>query len=453
MTPVDRTAPPPSAAIRPFDFPDVDRRELGGGLDLRVARLARLPVVSANLFVRAGESALGEERAGLAVLAGDALEGGTKRRSGSELAEALERLGARMGFSTGWEGTTISLSCLAERLEEAVAILAETVLQPEFPEEEVARARDQQLAQIRQRAMDPSSIAGDEASRRIFAAGVPYARPLGGSVASVEGLDRDALAAYAAAWYRPASGGLVVAGDVDVAEIETLVRDGLGGWDGSPPAREAFEVVPATTERRVWVVDRPGSVQSEIRVGHVGVERSNPDVFALSVLNTLLGGAFTSRLNLNLRERNGFTYGVRSRFALRSRPGCFQVSTAVGSEVTAPAVREILGELERLVEGGPTEEEVVAARDYIAGVFPLRLESAGQVASRIVEQVVFGLPEDYHATYRDRIRAVTVEEAAEVGRRHVRPAESQIVVVGDASTVAPALEELSVGPVEVVSGA
>jgi zinc protease len=266
----------------------------------------------------------------------------------------------------------------------------------------------------------------------------------------VEGVGRAALAAYAEAWYRPATGGLVVAGDVDASEIESLVRAGLGGWEGSPPALDAFDVVPVTTERRVWVVDRPGSVQSEVRVGHVGVERSHPDVYALSVLNTLLGGAFTSRLNLNLRERNGFTYGVRSRFALRSRPGSFQVSTAVGTDVTAPAVREILAELERLVEGGPTEEEVVASRDYIAGVFPLRLESAGQVASRIVEQVVFGLPEDYHATYRDRIRAVSPAEAGEAGRRHVRPAEAQVVVVGDAAAVAPALEALAVGPVEVV---
>jgi predicted Zn-dependent peptidase len=451
MTPVDRTAPPPSSAIRPFDFPEVDRRGAGGGLDLRVARLSRLPVVSVNLFVRAGESALPEERAGLAVLAGDALEGGTKRRGGTELAEALERLGARMGVSTGWEGTTISLSCLAERLEQALGILAETVREPAFPEAEVARARDQQLAQIRQRSMDPSSIAADQASRRIFAAAVPYARPLGGSVASVQGLGPDALAGYASAWYRPASGGLVVAGDVDVAEIEALVRAGLGAWEGSPPERETFDVVPRTTERRVWIVDRPGAVQSEVRVGHVGVERSHPDVYALSVVNTLLGGAFTSRLNLNLRERNGFTYGVRSRFALRSRPGSFQVGTAVGSEKTAPAVREILGELERLVEDGPTEAEVVAARDYIAGVFPLRLESAGQVASRVVEQVVFGLPDDYHATYRDRIRAVTLEEATEVGRRHVRPSEAQVVVVGDASAVAPALEALAVGPVEVVA--
>lgn len=451
MSPVDRLNPPEPSGIRPFEFPEVDHRELDGGLDLRVARMARLPVVSTHLFVRAGESPLDEASAGLAVLAGDALEGGTRRRSGTELAEALERLGARLGVSTGWEGTTISLSCLAERLEEALGLLVETVLEPDFPEDEVARARDQQLAQIRERENHPGSLASVHATRRIFAAGTPYARPLEGSVASVEPIGRDHVRGYTDAWYRPATGGLVIVGDVDADEMEALSRERLAGWRGAPPARADFEVRPATRERRVWIIDRPGSVQSEIRVGHVGIERSNPDHYALSVLNTLLGGAFTSRLNLNLRERNGFTYGVRSRFSLRMRPGSFQVSTAVGNEVTAPAVREILAELERLVESGPTGEEVEAARDYIAGVFPLRLETAGQVASRIVEQVVFGLPDDYHGTYRDRIRAVGVDEAAAAGRRHIRPGEAQVVIVGDASAIGPALAELGLGPVQVDS--
>jgi zinc protease len=181
------------------------------------------------------------------------------------------------------------------------------------------------------------------------------------------------------------------------------------------------------------------------------VERAHPDVFALTVANTLLGGAFTSRLNLNLRERNGFTYGVRSRFAFRRRPGSFQVGTSVGTEVTGPAVREILVELERLVTEGPSSEEVEAARDYIAGIFPLRLETVAQVAGRITDQVIYGLDDDYHRTYRDRVRAVTPEDAGDAARRHIRPAEAQIVVVGDAATVVPALEALALGPVEVVS--
>lgn len=451
MSTVDRTRAPEPAELRDFSFPEVQRRDLPGGLDLRVARMSRLPVVSAVLFLRAGEATLDETRAGLACLTGDALEGGTRTRSGSELSEALERVGARMGVATGWEGTSVSLSCLAERFEEALALLAEAVREPAFPEAEVERARSQTLAGIRQRAMDPASLASDVAARMIFAPGVPYARPVAGTVASVEQFGRDHLRGYAGASFLPGDGGFVVVGDVDAGEVADLAGRHFAGWSGSPPGGGDFEVQPSSRERVIHVVDRPGSVQSEIRVGHVGVARSDPDVFPLTVLNTLLGGAFTSRLNLNLRERNGFTYGVRSRFALRSRPGSFEVRTAVGTEATAPAVREIVAELEGLVGGGPTATEVEAARDYIAGTFPLRQETAGQVAGRISELVVYHLEDDYHDTYRDRIRAVQVEEAHAAARRHVRPEEAQVVIVGDATAVVPALEGLELGPVKVVT--
>jgi predicted Zn-dependent peptidase len=395
--------------------------------------------------------ALREDQAGLAVLTGDTLEGGTRRRSGTDLAEALEQIGARLGVSTGWEGTSVMLSCLADRLEEGMTLLAETVLEPDFPPDEVERARNQALATVRQREMDPGSAASEEAARRYFAAEAPYGRPLAGTRASIESLGRDHVRGFADAFFRPGSGGLVVVGDVAVDEIEAIASGPLSRWTGAPPSTESFSTEPASRERRVVVVDRPGSVQAEIRVGHVGVDRSHPDVFALAVLNTLLGGAFTSRLNLNLRERNGFTYGVRSRFALRSHPGPFQVSTAVGTEVTAPAVGEILGELEQLARDGPTDEEVVSSRDYIAGVFPLRLETVEQVGARISELVIFGLEDDYHRTYRDRIRSVTTEQAAEAARSHVRPSEVQVVVVGDAESVVTPLEALEIGPVEVVA--
>jgi zinc protease len=184
-------------------------------------------------------------------------------------------------------------------------------------------------------------------------------------------------------------------------------------------------------------------------VGHVGTERGTPDYFPLSIANMVLGGTFTSRLNLNLRERNGFTYGVRSRFSFRSRPGPFEVSTAVGNDVTAAAVREILNEMEGLTTGGPTPDEVVAARDFAAGVFGLQLETVGQVASRVNQLIVYGLADAFWHEYRERIRAVTTDEAAAAARRHIRPGEAQVVVVGDADAVGPSLEELGLGPVEI----
>jgi predicted Zn-dependent peptidase len=449
MSILDRSQPPLGGDIRSFDFPEVTRSPLASGLDLRVAKVTRLPVVSVNLFFRAGEAALGEDHAGLAVLTGDALEGGTARRSGTELAEAFESIGARFGCSTGWEGTNLSLSCLAERLPDGLALLAEALLEPAFPEEEVARAREQQIARIRQLAMDPSSVASDAAARHIYATGAPYARPMRGTVSSMESSTAARLKGYVEGYYRPVGGGLVLAGDVDFGEVEAMALEHLGAWSGEPPVTSDIPAEPSTRERRVRVIDRPGSVQSEIRVGHVGTSRSDPDLFPLIVLNTLFGGAFTSRLNLNLREKNGFTYGVRSRFAFRRRPGPFQVSTSVGTEVTAPAVREIMAELDLLVADGPHEDEVAAARDFAAGIFPLRLETVGQVAARVSELIVYGLPDDYHHRYRERIRSVTREDAVEAARRHIRPEEVQIVVVGDAESIAPALEELDLGPLEV----
>ena len=451
MSALDRSRTPESGSLRHFDFPDGTRRRTSNGIDLRVTRMSRLPVVSLNLFMRAGEAALKPANAGLAVFAADALEGGTRSRSGSEWAEALERLGARVSTSAGWEGTSVGLSCLADRLPDALGILAETVLEPDFPEAEVGRAREQILAGLRQRRMDPASLASDSAVARYFAEGAPYARLLDGTPESVAGHGRDDLRGFVDANYRPETGGLVVVGDVDAGEVEAMVADRLGEWTGAPATKQNFTIEAATTSPRVLIVHRPGAVQSEIRIGHVGAARSTPDYFALSMANMVLGGMFTSRLNLNLREEHGYTYGIRSRFTFRSSPGPFQVSTAVGNDVTAPAVHEIMSELRTMAEKGPTDEEVSAARDYAAGVFGLQLETAGQIATRVSQLVIYGLPDDYFDTYRDAVRAVTTEEAAAAAARHIRPGEAQIVVAGDADVIGPPIDALGLGPMEVVA--
>lgn len=452
MSALDRSTPPASGPIRNFDFPPVERRALSNGLDLRIARLPRLPVASVSLFIRSGEGALASSHAGLAVLTADALDAGTRQRSGAELAEAFERIGARFGTSGGWEGTTLDLYCLADRLPEALALLAETAREPSFPADEVARVKEQQLAELRQRLMDPASLASDVARSRYYAESVPYGRPLDGTVGSVASLTPGDLTDHVAATYRPEGGGLIVVGDVDAREIQALAEEHLGSWMGGPRTGQAFEAAPEAAERRVLVVDRPGSVQSEIRVGHVGAARSTPDYFALSIANMILGGTFTSRLNLNLRERHGFTYGIRSRFSYRSRPGPFEISTAVGTDVTAAAVAEIVSELDGLARDGATEDEVAAARDFAAGIFGLQLETTSQIASRLDQLVIFGLPDGYFHQYRDRMRSVTTAEVAEAARRHLRPGEAQVVVVGDAERIAGPLDELGLGALEVRGG-
>jgi zinc protease len=244
---------------------------------------------------------------------------------------------------------------------------------------------------------------------------------------------------------------MVVVGDMENSEVEAMARDHFGPWQGGPRAGSTIEANPRSHQGRVVIVHRPGAVQSEIRIGQVGAARSTPDFFPLKIFNTVLGGAFTSRLMLNLREERGYTYGVRSRFSHRRGPGPFGISMAVATEVTAPAVGEALEELRGLLEFGPDETEVDRARDYIAGTFPLHLETTGQVAARITELHVYGLPDDFFGSYRDRIREVSAAEAHRAGRRILKPEELVVVVAGDADAVQGPLKDLGLGPVEVVS--
>lgn len=445
----DRSVPPAPGKIRPFEFPSVTSYELSNGLSIRVAPMPDLPVVSASLILEAGESGVDAARAGLAVLTGDALAAGTQRRSGAELAEAVEGLGAGLAAVTGWDSTIVSLACLSERLQAAAALMAEVVQEPSFESTEFDRYRQQRLATIDQRRMDPRSLADDAAAHFIFDDASPYGRPAGGTKASVAELSRQDAQAYAGGHYRAAGAGLVVVGDVEPAAVRDLAEGLLGGESASAPSSPQATDQPRSRVRTIHVVHRPGAVQSEIRLGHVGQARTSPDQIPLTVLNTILGGAFTSRLNLNLRERHGFTYGVRSQFAFRRQAGPFSVSTAVGTDVTADAVREAMSELVAIVENGPSEDEMRAARDYIVGVFPLRLETTSQVASRISDLIVHELPDDYYDTYRDRIAGVSRAMAFEAGRRAIRPDEMAIVVVGDADVIREPLEALDLGPVEV----
>ena len=449
MSAQDPSVPPAPGPIRPFEFPPVGFQETSSGLALRTAHLPRFPLISTVLVVNAAESSLPGEQAGLAVLAGQCLEGGTTGLSAAALAEAFESIGSTLGVSAGWNATTLSVTCLAERLPRALALLAEVVRTPAFPESEVDRVRGQQLARLRQRAMDPSSLADDWAARLVYAEGSPYGRPLAGTQASVSAHGREAVRAFADTYYRPGGGGLILAGDLDPARTVSLVEYHFGGWTGQPPAWPDVLPAPRSTSRSIHVVHRPGAVQSELRLGHPGVPRGHEDYFPLVVANASLGGAFTSRLNMSLRERHGFTYGVRSRFSFRRGAGPFSVSTSVGTDVTAPAVQETLHELEKFAREGPNEEETLRARDYLAGIFPLSLETTAQVASMVAEVVIFGLPADHHARYRERIRAVTTETAHAAVARHVRPHELTVVVVGDANKVVDPLEALGVGPVEV----
>jgi len=414
-------------------------------------RRASVPLVSATLVLDSGEMELTDERAGLAVLVGDSLQGGTQRRSGADLAEALEGLGSAFRVSTGWDGTTIAFTCLAERLDEMLALLSEMVTGPSFPVEEVTRVRSQRLAAIAQRRMDPGDLADDAMDWAAFGDGHPYHRPLAGTAASVEGLDAAAVREFASTRYSPTGAGLVVVGDLLPGDVREIGARHLGEW--AAPSVGEFRPVPPPElgQRRVVLVPRPGAVQSEIRIGHAGPGRGVSDEIPLRVANLVLGGAFTSRLNLSLRERHGFTYGVHSHFSFRRSGGAFAIGTAVQTEVTGPALAEAMKVMRTFAEAGPTAEELERARDYLAGIFPLRMETTAQLAGRLAELVLFRLPDDYHHLFRERIREVTLEAARKAVAARLHPERAAIVVVGDPDRILPDLEALGLGAVELMT--
>lgn len=449
---LDRSTAPEPGPVKPFAFPAVHRERLDGdnSAELLAARHGDLPLVSVQVVVEGGAAAETDERAGAARLTAEALEAGTALHDEEALAWELESLGVELETSAGWDAASVAITVHRDRLEPAMAILAEVVRRPAFPAGPVERIRDEQLAAILQRKKEPRALASDAAARFIFGEGVPYARPLIGREKSVGSLGPDELRAFHADRYRAGSTAIVVTGGIEPSEARDAAIRHFGDWRGEPAPSSAFDVRPRSQGgSSVEIVHRPGSVQSEIRLGHVGVDRHHPDYFALMVMNTILGGAFTSRLNMSLRERHGFTYGARSAFDFRRSPGPFTVDVAVASDVTARAIDEARKEIRQLREEGPTAKELDSARDYLRGILPLRLQTTAALADQLSGLFVYHLPTDYFATYRDRIAAVSGADVHRVAREAIRPDEMTIIVVGDADQIEQPLRDLDLGDVNV----
>jgi zinc protease len=446
----DRSAVPGRGPLRPFHFHRVHRRTLANGLSILVAEVRNFPVVTVDLVLDAGGLAEADEHAGVAAMAAEMLESGAAGMDAAEIAERVDGLGLSLDSGVSWDTAQCGFTCLRSRLEPGFELLAALVREPAFPEGEVERVRDERIANLVQRRGTPSAVADEAASRWIFAPGTAFARPLGGTIRMLRAVDRGQVEAFHAARYRPGAATLVAAGDASVDEIVALAERWFGDWGGGAGPVAPGEARPRLERTTIVVVDRPGSVQSELRVGHVGMERTAPDYFAATVMNAILGGTFSSRLNLNLRERLGYTYGASSVFAMRRQAGVFSMSTAVQTEVTAHAVSEMLRELRGMQEADVTPAELDDARNFQAGVFPLGLQTTDGVSGKLNTIATYGLPDDYYEHYRERLLAVTADDVLAAARTRLWPDRAAVVVAGDAEKIRPELEALDVGPVVVL---
>jgi predicted Zn-dependent peptidase len=447
---------PGAGQPRAYDFPDVERTLLPGGMTLLRAHVPGRPLLQAQLIVRgdAGGGATGEPagQAGVTVLTARALSEGTTRRDAVALVEAAERLGAGLAASASWDSLSTQVEVPRTRLAAALELMAEMALQPSFPEREVLRLREERLNDLKQTMADARRRVERLFPGMIYADGAAYGRLLGGSEETVPGLDREALASRHADLMRPESCTLIVCGALHCLPLPEMVRSPLSSWPQSPAVAPGGAPAPdrRRTGRQVVIVDRPDAPQSEIRIGHVGSPRRIADFHALVVTNALLGGLFNSRLNRLLREERGYTYGVHSDFEMRRAAGPFAVRCAVESAVTAPAIADILAELERIGEAEVAVEELDAARDYLVGVFPLRFETSAQVAGALAGLVVHGLPDDELDRYRPAVAAVTAADVLAAARAHIDPGQASIAVVGDAAHVRDELVAAGYGDVEVL---
>jgi zinc protease len=440
---------PRAGAPRPYEFPAVASHQLPNGLSILVANLPGRPLVSASMVIRGGASAERADLAGSTVLAARALSEGTERFDAIQLVEAAERLGASLHAEAGWDALSASVDVPADRLAPALELVAEILLRPTFPTSEVERLRDERLNDLLQAQADPRRRAEQAFVDTIYAPASPYHRPSGGTRETVERLTAiDLRRAYERS-LDPGRATLVVAGDLGGQDVVALAERLFSSWRASGPVRPSRSIVDtaASKDRVVRVIHRPGSVQTEIRIGHRGLPRQIPDFHAVSVMSAILGGLFNSRLNMKLREEKGYTYGASAGFDLRRGAGPFAARAAVNTEVTVAATIDTLAELTRMREQPVETAELVAARDFLIGVFPLRFETAGAVVGALSGLAVYGLPLDELIGYRGRIEAVDADAVAAAAQAHLHVDSAAIVLVGDIDAFGSELEAAGLGPI------
>jgi zinc protease len=436
-----RASAPPPGPPRPYKFPNITRKTLPNGLKVLIAENHNAPIVAARTLVRSGADHDNAQHAGLASLVADLLDEGAGTRDTIRLAEDIGLLGGALGTGADWDASYISVDVLSRNAEPSVAILSDVSSRATLPADGFDRVRSERLTEILQQRDEPSAIAGKRFSSLLYGEGA-YGNSVVGNADSVARITLDDIRRFYQQHFVPNNSSVVIAGDVTSSEGLAIVGRTFGSWKrGSEPPRPT--VTPRSIESsRIYIIDRPQAVQSEIRIGHIGVPRSCEDYFPLSVMNALLGGVFNSRINLNLREKHGYTYGARSAFAFRRQAGPFVVAAPVRNEVTRESVQEVLAELKRIRTGDVEKQELDDTKNYLMGVFPATVQSSSDIASRLVDMELYGLPEDYFDRYRENIAAVDREEIERVAKKYIDPDRALIVIVGSVKQIREPLGQL-----------
>lgn len=437
------TEPPPPMEAEDVDLPELGRDTLENGLELVVVENREQPVVSVRLYVPGGSVADPDGASGVAALTSRALDKGTGERTAGEIAAAVEGVGASLNTGAADDYAFVATSALTRHLPTVLEVFSDVVKNATFPDSEVANERKRMQASLQQELSQPAALASRHFDRIVYG-DHPYGdAPTPASVASIE---RERLARFHRERYVPEGSLLVFAGDIDLDAARQAAERWFGDWSGERPRDAELPEPPSRDSARIYLVHRPGSEQSVVRVGHLGIRPGSEDAHALEVANRVLGGGANARLFLILREEKGWTYGAYSELTQRRGIGTFGAQAEVRNPVTDSALNEMIRQIRRLRQEPVSGEEMTDARTYLTGNFPLRLETPQQVATRVADVLLRGLEVGYLESYRSRIAEVTAGDVQRAAREHLHPDRAAVVVVGDATRVRDDLA--AIGPVE-----
>lgn len=446
---VDRTRLPQVGTPADVSFPSFSRHQLDGGLTVRTARVGGLPLASVLLVVPAGTSRDPGDRLGLTSLTAGLMDEGAGDYDAIGLSEAFARLGTHVETDVGADATTFGVTLVERHLETALSLLGLMMAAPRFADADFIRERDLRLSRLLQMREMPPAIA-DRAMLASAYGRHPYGHGALGRESTVSAITRDEIVAHHESALGSAGATLIVCGDVDAARVEQAAASAFAGWhEGETP----LEPPPAATpEPGLWVIDRPGAAQTELRVARLSTTRLTPDYHALVVLNLALGGQFVSRINTRLREEKGYTYGARTGFDLRRGDGLFICQTAVARDATADALHDIFGELQGIATDRPLEgEELERAKTSLARGYARGVETVDQVARQAAQIALYGLADDHVDRFVPQVRALTADDLREAAARWIWPAPYVAVAVGDADRIEAGLRALDLAPVRRVA--
>ena len=444
----DRKQPPPLGPAPALKLPAIQKQLLSNGLAVWIVEHHEVPLAQINLIVRSGSAADPIGKYGVGSLTAAMLDEGAGTRSSLDLADAIEFLGANLSTASSFDASSVRMSVPVSKLAEALPLMSDVALRPSFPVSELDRLRKERLTGLLQARDNAGALIQLAFPRIVFGPTHRYGTSANGLPATIEALTVDDLKTFYRSHFRPDNATLLVVGDLTPATALPMLERAFGNWkaDGMAPLVADVPNAPQLTKRQVYLVDKPEAAQSQIRIGWVGVSRSTPDYAVLEVLNTVLGGSFTSRLNQNLREKNGYAYGASSGFDMRLSAGPFLASAGVQTDKTADALKEFFNELNGILTPVPPDE-LAKARNYVALGFPGEFETTGDMARKLEELVIYNLPDTTFSDFVPSVTAVTAADLQRAAARFVQPERMAVVVVGDLKLIEGPIRALNLGPI------